>query len=121
MSTTAKRSVTINFAGQVDADNTWDAADNANSPAQTQYQDLATGDNTITVPVAATTTETRPTAVTIIPPVGNTQAIILKGDPGDVGIQLHNTDPSSISLDDSVDTIILNAAADVAGVRFVWS
>jgi hypothetical protein len=121
MSTTAKRSVTVNFSGDYDGDNTFSAADNVVSPAQTQFIDLSSGDNTVTVPTAATTPSTAPTAVTIIPPVGNTQAIKLKGDAGDVGVQLHDTDPTSLSLDSSVVNFILNAAAAVNGVRLVWS
>lgn len=121
MATTAKRSVTVNFSGDLDADNTFSAADNSNSPAQSEFKTLVSGNNTITVPTSATTPTTAPTACTIIPPIGNTQALILKGVAGDTGIQLHDTDPSSVSLDGSVTTFVINAAADVPGVRFIWS
>ncbi len=121
MSTTAKRSVTVNFAGQFDGDNTFDAADNEQSVAQTQFITLVSGLNTITVPGSLTTPATIATAVTIIPPAGNTQSITLKGVTGDTGIRLHNTDPTTIALDSSVSTIALTAGADIAGVRLVWS
>lgn len=121
MSTTAKRSVTVNFSGDFDADNTIAAADNSVSPAQTQIVTLTTGANTITVPTSATTPATAPTACTIVPPVGNTQALILKGSTTDDGIQLHDTDPTSIALDGSVTGFYINAAAEVTGVRLIWS
>lgn len=121
MSTTAKRSVTINFEGDFDSDNTFSAADNEVSPAQVTFVDLASGLNTITVPISATTVATLPTAVTIIPPVGNTSSITLKGVTGDTGVRIHNTDPTSIALDSSVTTFALTAGAAIKGVRLVWS
>lgn len=65
---------------------------------------LAAGDNTVTLPTGYTT-------VILIPPAGNTNAIILKGAGGDTGRRLHNTNWQVIHFDSSVTTFILNAAA----------
>jgi hypothetical protein len=59
--------------------------------------------------------------VTILPPTGNTTNITLKGVTGDTGIQLHDTDPSTISLDPAVTSFVLTAAAQITGVRLYWS
>lgn len=114
MATTSKRSVVVNFVGDFDADNSFGATDNAASPAQTDFVTLAAGDNTYTPPAAAT-------ALSIVMPAGNQNLVILKGDPGDVGIELHKTDPTSIAINDPTNDVILNAAAEIAGVRLVWS
>ena len=76
-------------------------------------QNLAMGDNTITIP---TGTE----MVIITPPSGNATAIILKGAGGDTGRRLHNTRWNPISFDSSVTSFILNAAAGVNNVEFIF-
>jgi hypothetical protein len=118
MSVSATRSTTITFSGDVTGTETISAATNAVSPGSVTVQTLSSGANTITVPA---TTGVTVTAVTIVPPTGNTQAITLKGVSGDTGIVLHNTDPSTISLGSTVTTFVLNAAAQITGVRFFWS
>lgn len=117
MSTTARRTVTIVYSGDVDGEQTVNAADNTNSPGMPEIKTLAIGANTITVPTAGTV----PTAVTIFPPTDNATAITLKGVTGDTGVRLHNTDPTSIALHSGVATFVLTAGAEIIGVRLYWS
>jgi hypothetical protein len=117
MPTGSARTQTITFTGDTTATQTNAAAQNPNSPGQNELRTLAIGANTITVPTGGAT----PVAVTIVPPAGNTVALTLKGVAGDAGILLHPTDPSTIGLGAGVVSVVLNAAAAVIGVRFVWS
>ena len=118
MSTASTRTITVGFSGDVAAVEPFSAAVNSSSPGGLSAPvTLANGANTITVPTGGTT----PTAVTIIPPAGNVNLITLKGVSGDTGVKLHLTDPTSIALDSSVATFVLNAAAQIVGVRLVWS
>lgn len=114
---TARRKITITYSGDVDGEQELNAADNADSPAAVELKTLSSGNNTITVPTAGTV----PTAVTIVPPSDNATAITLKGVNGDTGIRIHDTDPTTIALDDSVATFVLNAADTVTGIRLYWS
>jgi hypothetical protein len=115
MAVTAQRSITIQFSGDFDAANNFAAANNAASPSQVEVVDLASGANTISPP------DVVPTGLTIIPPSGNTHLITLKGVAGDTGIPLHLTDPTSIALDSTFTSLVLNAADVIADVRLVWS
>jgi len=117
MAVTASRQTVIVFTGDVTATETINAANNANSPGEIEIRTLALGANTITVPTSGTV----PTAVTLIPPVGNVNLITLKGVTGDTGVGLHLTDPTTIALGAAVTTFVLNAAATVTGIRLVWS
>jgi hypothetical protein len=114
MATTSTRTTNIGFSGDVDTNLQFSAASNAASPAQVDLLTLASGDNTLTAPVT-------PVSVTIIPPAGNTHAILLKGNAADVGVSLHLTDPTTIALASSQTSIILNAAAQILGVRTIWT
>jgi hypothetical protein len=51
----------------------------------------------------------------------NTTLIKLKGVAADTGVAIHKTDSTSIGLDVSVTTFILNAAAALNGVRLFWA
>lgn len=117
MAVTAKRNVTITFSGDVVGVEVINAADNSSSAGSVEIKTLSSGANTITVPTGGTV----PTAVTILPPTGNATAITLKGVSGDTGIAIHNTDPTTVALASSVTTFVLNAAAQITGVRFYWS
>ena len=117
MSVTSNRRVTIETDGDIVSSNTFEAAENDDSPGKTDVITLAAGDTTITVPNGGTT----PTGVTIFPPAGNATDIILKGIAGDTGIILHHTDPTSLGIDDSVASFVLTVALDVVGVRLFWS
>lgn len=114
---TATRKVTIVYSGDVDGTQEIEAADNASSPAAVELKTLANGANTIAVPTAGKV----PTAVTIVPPGGNTTAITLKGVAGDTGVRIHDTDPTTIALHSGVVSFVLNAGAEITGVRFYWS
>jgi hypothetical protein len=117
MSTASARTQTITFTGDVTATQTNAALQNPASPGVQQLISLAVGTNTITVPTGGATA----TAVTIVPPAGNVQAITLKGIAGDTGIILHPTDPTTIALGPTVTSFVLNGGGAVAGLRLIWS
>ena len=117
MSVLAKRTQTIVFSGDLDETRDIPAANNGSSPAEEIVTTLLSGANTITAPASGTT----PTALTIIPPVGNTQTITLKGVTGDTGVALHPTDPTVIALAATFTTLVLTAGGGIAGVRLIWS
>ncbi len=114
---TARRKITITYSGDVDGEQEINAADNADSPGVMELKTLSSGANTITVPTSGTV----PTAVTIVPPADNTTAMTLKGVTGDTGVRLHDTDPTTIALDDSVTAFCLTAGGTITGVRLYWS
>jgi hypothetical protein len=118
MATQSTRSNVITFTGDVTGTQTINAAANVASPGSIQILALASGANTITVPVATGITVT---GVTIVPPAGNTVAITLKGVTGDTGILLHETDPSTLAIDNTVTSFVLTAGAAVEGVRLFWT
>lgn len=118
MPATAKRKITLTYLGDVVGIEEISAADNIDvSPAQVQIVTLAIGDNVITAPTGGST----PKACVIVKPLLNTVVLKLKGSAGDTGVQLHKTDPDAISVDAGVASIILNAAAQVVGVRIFWA
>lgn len=117
MAVTAQRNVTIQFTGDISAANTFTAANNTASPGQIEVRTLATGNTTITPPTGGTT----PKSVTIVPPSGNLNTITLKGIAADTGIVLHLTDPTTISLNSPTTPFVLVTAADVVGVRLIWT
>lgn len=112
MSATSTRSVLVGFTLDVEFSQNFSSGSNATSPAQNQLAVLTTGDNTIDVPEDAV-------AVTIIKPAENEIELILKGDAADIGIDLHLTDPDSISLRD-MTTFILTAS-DAVTVRLIFT
>jgi len=118
MAVQSTRSTVITYTGDVTGTEEVDAAANTASPGAITIQALASGFNSISVPASTGVTVK---AVTIVPPAGNTTSIILKGVTGDTGIQLHDTDPTTVSLDDSVTAIGLTAGAAIQGVRFYWT
>ena len=118
MSVSATRATTITYSGDVAGTETISAATNAASPGSVTVQTLSSGANTITVP---STTGVTVTAVTIVPPTGNTTSITLKGISGDTGIRIHNTDPTTVAIDSSVTSFVLTAGASISAVRFFWS
>lgn len=118
MAVQSTRKTVITLTGDVAGTQTIEAATNVASPGSIEIVSLASGANTINVPAPTGIT---PTACTIVPPAGNTTSITLKGVTGDTGIQLHNTDPSSVALDDSVTSFVLTAGAAIEGVRIFWT
>ena len=118
MPATAKRKITLTYFGDVVGTEEINAADNLDvSPAQVQLITLALGDNVIAAPAGGST----PKACVIVKPGANTVVLKLKGNAADVGVQLHKTDPDAISVDAGVASFILNAAAQVVGVRLFWT
>lgn len=113
MGVTSNRSVEISFAGVVEYDQTFNAATVSTGSGQIQQITLASGNNTITVPTSAI-------AATIVPPAGNTVALTLKGVNGDTGIALNVTDPTSIGLNGSVTTFVINAGSTVT-IRIIYN
>jgi hypothetical protein len=69
---------------------------------------LASGDNTLAVPVGAT-------VLVFTPPAANTQALRSKGNAADVGVGMHKTRMQTFHLDASGDDVIINAAGVVNG------
>lgn len=118
MSITSNRTIQVQFSGDITVEVIQSALDNTVSPGEADVVTLALGANTITAPVVAGLVVT---GLTIIPPTGNTHLITLKGVSGDQGIPLHLTDPTSIALDTTFVSLVLNAAASVVGVRLIWS
>lgn len=117
MSTSATRTITLVFSGDVTGTETISAATNAASPGQLEIKTLSSGANTITVPTGGST----PTAVTIVPPTGNVVTMTLKGVTGDTGVALHLTDPTNIALASSVTTFVITTSNTLTGIRFYWS
>lgn len=118
MSVISSRNIQIQFSGDADTKIIRSALDNIVSPGDFDIVSLVLGNNTITPPsVSGVVT----TALTIIPPAGNISLMILKGNAADVGIPLHLTDPTSIALDTTFVSLVLNAAAAIIGVRLIWS
>lgn len=121
MAATAKREIRLTYSGDVGGPpgvvHKLAAADNIASPAEIDLITLSSGDNTITVPTSGSS----PKSCTIVKPSGNAIAIKIKGAGGDTGVRLHDTDPDTISLHSSVASFILNAAAQIDGVRLYWT
>lgn len=117
MSASAQRTTTLTYTGAVAGVEVIAAVINLASPAQSQIITLASGDNVITAPGGGSI----PVACTIVKPSGNVIAIKIKGNAGDTGVRLHNTDPDTISIDPSTTSLILNAAAQIVGVRLFWT
>jgi len=118
MAVNAARTITINFTGDVIGDKIFAAAQNALSPGAITVHDLAIGANTIVVPLSVGITVK---GMTIIPPAGNAQSIILKGVTGDTGITLSKTDPTSIAFEAAPVNFVLTAGGVISGLRIVWT
>lgn len=114
MSVTANRKVVITYDGAVEGVQQLTDVENTSSPGEIDYVSLSPGANTITKPTGAL-------ACTIVPPVGNSTEVTLKGISGDTGIILHPTGPASISLASTVTSFVLTAASTVTGCRLFWS
>lgn len=117
----SNRNIQVQFSGVLDTSIIQAALENPISVGKQYIIDLVDGDNTISVPVL---TGLICTAVTIIPPSGNTIAMILKGDTGDVGINMNLVDPTSLAIADDVTEIIITLDSDgetITGVIIIFS
>lgn len=120
MSVTSTRNVQIGYSGDISLELIQSALDNDSSPSQIE---------TVTVTAISPVNVFRPsgtaaipTGVTIIPPPGNTIVILLGGDPADVGIPIHLTDPTSIGLDPSFSSITLSiSTGTIVGIQIIWT
>jgi len=74
---------------------------------------LLMGDNVVVVPLNATN-------VTIVPPTANTAIVTIKGNAADIGVKLHKTQPSSLSIDPATTSFILNVSANSSGWEFTF-
>lgn len=117
MSVTSARRIIVEFTSDYEASNSFAAASNTASPGQRDIVTLSAGNNTITKPTGGSTIS----ALTIVPPSGNTSVITLKGVNGDTGVTLHLTDPSSIALPSTFASLVLNVVTDVVGAVLIWS
>ena len=118
MAISGVRKVYVNLTGDYVAEMAFSAATNAASPGAVTTYTLSSGNNQIDIPVGFTVT-----GATILPPSGNTQALLLKGTTaGDAGMPIHPTDPTSIGIPSTLTTHFhLNAAGTVTGLRVVWT
>ena len=117
MPVTSNRNQSLTFSGDVSGTTHLGAAANTASPGSVTFQNLSSGNNTITLPGGVSTV----VSCTILPPSGNTTAITLRGVAGDTGFRLHNTDPCTITFASTVTDFVLNAGGAITGVRFYWS
>ncbi len=117
MATSAARTTTLTYTGDVVGVQLIAAAANAASPGTMEIKTLASGANTITPPTGGTS----PVAVTVVPPVGNVVTLTLKGVTGDTGIGLHLTDPFTVTLATPTTTFCLTTNAILTGIKFFWT
>lgn len=87
---------------------------NSNLVPKVDYPTLASGDNSFTPPPNCG-------AVGIYLPLGNTALVKVRTINGDTGISLAKTGWSWITLDPSVTTLYLNAAAEIIAVELWWA
>lgn len=52
----------------------------------------------------------------ITPPVNNTSDITLKGDPGDIGVQISSAQPTPFTLDPSQTTFYVNSSPSIVAL-----
>jgi hypothetical protein len=114
MAVSSTRSISTGMGDDITFSRIDSAATNATAPGVVEKKDLSSGNNTITVPSGSK-------GVTLKPPSANTQALILKGVNGDTGVGIHKTDPTSIGLETTTTSFVVNAAGSVTGVVLVWT
>ena len=112
MAVTSDRDILIQLTGDVEFSDVFSSQTSIVSPGSIAPVELASGNNTITIPDDAI-------AVTIIKPAANTVQLIAKGVNGDTGIRLNLLDPDCISLG-TTPTLVLNAASAVT-VRLIFT
>ena len=117
MAVTATRTVTITYSSDVVGTEIVSAGSNSSSPGSVELKTLASGLNTITLPTGGSTV----VSCTIVPPSGNTPSITLKGVPGDTGVRIHNTDPTTVTFHSTVTDFVLTTGAQITGVRLFWT
>lgn len=114
MAITCTPSVALAYSGDRSQTYLFAGARNDRSPDEERVIGLLAGDNVITVPTSGVLAQ----GIVMVPPPTNTAILKLKGNAGDVGVQLNPQNMAVISLDSGVQQVIVNASAPVAGVRF---
>ncbi len=116
MPITTAYAIKLNFSQELKYNQTFESAPNVNASAGISKVVLLPGDNVIYN--SALTAQIHPiVGLLFVPPTGNVVPIILKGDPADIGIRLHPTNPTLISVDPDVFVALyLNAASTVTGL-----
>lgn len=112
MAVTSNRKIIIEFSGDVQYTQDFDAPTNPQSPGQNQILSLDAGDNEVIPPPGVS-------AFTFIPPVGNLVEFALKGDPADVGFSIAFDSITSIALPSGAAFFI--AASDSVDVRIIFN
>lgn len=116
MGVTSTRKIIIKYSMDVSADLEFAALNNINSPGDMGVYLLEAGDNTIELPYGNVR------AATVVPPMNNIETITLKGDAADVGLELHPTDPFTLTFPETNPvSFILNAGDDIVGLRIIWT
>jgi hypothetical protein len=90
---------------------------NPNSPvSETLYTFSGAGNNTVTVPPLSG-------GMIIIPPIGNTQALILKGVNGDTGMPLHLTAwyAQAFPVAGPPANFVINVSGTVTNLKIIWT
>lgn len=120
MAITSTRQITITLTTPFTASWVFSAANNPNAPAEVQILTLAPNTNTINFPTGGAVVS----GITIVPPVGNSASITLKGTAGDTGIAIHKTDPTSLAFDTTNTTqtsLVLTVSTTVTGLYIIWT
>lgn len=118
MAVTSNRTILIEFSGDFSSEIIQAALQNDNSPGDVYVVTLIAGPNNVFPPSVPGLVVN---ALTIIPPAGNIEIMILKGVAGDTGIILHPTDPTTISLDPGFAGLVIDAGGQIDNVRYIWS
>lgn len=118
MSVISSRTIQIGFSGDVESQIIQSALDNIVSPAEIFITTLAADKNEIVAPVISGVVVT---GLTIIPPAGNEILITMMGLGDSIGFPLHLTDPTSLALDPSFVSLVLEVAEELVGLRLIWS
>lgn len=118
MSITADVTIYVKFSGDDNHEYIFDSGALPNSPADVDLITLAIGDNVVTVPLVTGFTAH---GVVIIPPDGNTEEILLKGNIADTGLALSASRVTVIPFGavPAVD-FALTVSVAVSGVRLIW-
>jgi len=120
MAITSNRQIVITQTAPFVASWTFPAGANANAPGDVQIYTLSTTNNTINFPTGGAVVS----GITIVPPVGNSASITLKGVAGDTGIAIHRTDPTSIAFDTTNTTqtsLVFTVSTTITGLFIIWT
>lgn len=118
MSITAVVNIYVSLRGDINQEFTYSTGDLEDSPGMSQLLVLTAGDNVIDVPAI---TDITIHGFVIVPPDGNLEELILKGDAADVGLQLSAMQASIIQFGATPPAeIVLESSDDVDGFRLIW-